>query len=474
MTSETPFCTRDRNHKITKIYSQNFEIIDTGSVSNLFRDHISSKVIEQTMIAVQKCDVLFFLVDFRVGLLKEDQVLFNQLTKKKKDKRFIYLIVNFFENNDFLSKNRKIEELNNSRILKDFFVFNLNKKMIHLISALHKKGINLLMKSVIQDFFSKKTSFKKSSSSSGLEIEKKKSNGDLIKVAIVGKPNVGKSTLINKLLMENRLIVSELPETTRDNIEVIVQNSRYQQVNEKEVRYCLVDTSGITEKFWKQENIKTNPSSDQQKFSSYFGSQTIKCIKSSDITLLLLDSREKKLTRSENLLIHLMIEIGSSFLIVFNKLDEIPSEFKKTFQKYIKNRMKFLNFVQFHFISALYQKNFRDLFSSIRRTFYSKFIKIKKNDLNILLKKDIESYLILKKKRFSQKKGNFSIFKKIKILQVKNRLLKIIIFSESILSSNYEKYVEKRIYRHLSDHTKIVGRPIKIIFKKHRTKILKK
>ncbi|WP_320408866.1 GTPase [Candidatus Riesia pediculischaeffi] len=328
--------------------------------------------------------------------------------------------------------------------------------MIYLISALHKIGIHRLMRNVTDLYH--RTSCERGRKEVFLQnrlhtihqknIKKEKSN--IIRITIIGRQNVGKSTLINRILGENRIVVSDTPGTTRESIDISI--SKIFKIGKD--RCYLTDTAGIT------KNI-----SEKMNEMNISVREIMKRIRCSEVVLLLIDP--ERLTRSENLLINLMIKMGSSFMIVFNKLDKIPHRDRDKFRKTIIDGLNFVKFFRIHFISALYQDDFKSLLRSIKITFQSKFTDIKKDHLREIVEN-------IERNHLTTKKGlnpDAMRLKDIRISQGVNRTLKITIFSKSLdkIKRNYMKYVENKIYRYLSEDVKMIGRPVKIIFKRYKS-----
>ncbi|WGS66291.1 ribosome biogenesis GTPase Der [Enterobacteriaceae bacterium ET-AT1-13] len=327
--------TRDRNYGYIKIKNKKFLIIDTGGIDD-FKNEIQIKVAAQTFLSIKNSHVILFLVNAYDGLLHNDKV-FNKYIYEYKYK--IFLVAN------------KIDKLNYEVINLDFYSLGLTKE-IYPISAYNGYGVNFLFEKICHF----------------LETQKKKvflnniniKNKYPIKIAIIGKSNVGKSTLINYILNEERMIVHNLPGTTVDFI--------YIPIIYKNIKYIIIDTPGIL-------NIKND---------IYNLTKILKIIKKSDIILFLIDINYS-ISNQDLLLINFIIKNSRSLVIVFNKLDKISKFNYIKIKNVIKNRLKFIKNIFIKFISGLHGIGINNLFKSIEYTYYSSKKKISTSLLNKIM-----------------------------------------------------------------------------------------
>ncbi|WMC20321.1 MAG: ribosome biogenesis GTPase Der [Enterobacteriaceae bacterium PSpyr] len=325
--------TRDINYGYIKIKNINFIIIDTGGIDN-FKNEIQIKVAAKTFLSIKKSNIILFLVNAYDGLMLEDKIL-NKYIYEFKEK--IFLVVN------------KIDKLNYITLNLNFFSLGLTKE-IFPISAYNGYGINFLFKKILIFINKKKIIIKK----------KKDKKKKIIKLTIIGKPNVGKSTLVNYILNEERMIVHNISGTTNDCIYIpFVYNN---------INYIITDTPGII-------NINSI------KKKKIILIKILKIIKQTHIILLLFDINEK-ISNKDLLLINFIIKNGNSIIIIFNKLDKVNKLKYIKIKNFIINRLKFIKNIYIKFISGLYGLGIDNLFKSIELTYFSSIKKINTSLLN--------------------------------------------------------------------------------------------
>ncbi|BFI91165.1 ribosome biogenesis GTPase Der [Enterobacterales bacterium endosymbiont of Anomoneura mori] len=406
--------TRDRNYGYIKIKNKNFIIVDTGGVNN-FKDDIQIKIAAQIFISIKKSNIIFFLVDAYENLTPEDEI-FNKYIYEFKDK--IFLIINKID-----KVNYKIKNLN-------FYKLGINNK-IFPISSYNGYGINILFENII--LFLKKNN-KKIKIKKIKKIKKKKEIK--IKLIIIGKPNVGKSTLINNILNEERIIVHNLPGTTNDCI--------YIPTIYNKIKYIIIDTPGII-------NIKNNNK------NILYISKILKLIKKSDIVLFLIDI-VKDITNKDLLIINFIIKNGYSLVIAFNKLDKI-NKYKIIEKKnIIKNSFKFIKNTYIKYISGLKGIGIKNLLDSIENTYKSSKKQIKTSKINKVMKNAII-------------KHQPPIFKgypiKFKYAHLGNyNPLTIIIHGNKVI--NITKLYKKYLINYFSKKLNIIGTKILLKFKENK------
>lgn len=313
LVADFPGLTRDRLYGDVVFEEKSVIVVDTGGVGveDLAIDALMAK---QSAQALQEADIIFFLVDARAGLTPVDHDIAMRLRKLSKP---IYLVVN------------KIDGLQEEVACADFQSLNLGP--VFGISASHGRGITALLKA------------------STAEIDLFEPHADLpesnIAIAFVGRPNVGKSTLINRIMGEERVVVYDMPGTTRDSIAIpFSRDNRH---------YTLVDTAGIRRRSRVDEKI--------EKFSII---KTLQAIKASQVCLLLLDAREG-LTEQDMHLLGFIIEAGKALVIVVNKWDGLDEEHKQQVRDGLDRRLQFANFAKTRFISALHGSGVGLLFQDI-------------------------------------------------------------------------------------------------------------
>ena len=317
LVSEYEGLTRDRQYaKINLGENKHCTIIDTGGLTN--EDSlIDTAIHEQVLSALDESDVIFFLVNNRDGLTSLDYEIASQLRKLKKN---IILVCN------------KAEGLDQSSAA-EFFELGLGNPV--LISAEHNQGIDELV-NVTMPLLPENS-----------EDDAQEPKG--IAVAILGRPNVGKSRLINRILGEERVLAIDLPGTTRDTI--FIPFERDQQ------KYTLIDTAGIRRKRSVAEKI--------EKFSII---KAIEAITESHVVILVLDAHEG-VTEQDATLLGMIADKGRALLIVINKWDGLDDYQKSEVKRKLDIKLSFVNYASVHYISALHGSGVGKLFSYIQKSF---------------------------------------------------------------------------------------------------------
>ena len=319
--------TRDR--KYGNLKNSHITLIDTGGL-NEESDDMSHAIREQTDLAIQEADFLLFVVDAIDGLLPTDKEIAQSLRKQNKP---IILLIN------------KTDNVTLERSSAEFNILGFDQTIF--LSASHNKGFLELTESLndLEDLKSDSENFY---------------NDDTLKISIIGRPNAGKSTLINALLGEERLVVSPESGTTRDSIDVLIK--------EKNQDITLIDTAGMRRKRAIRE--------ETEKFSV---SKSVDSIKRADVVVLLIDGSENIVDQDIHLL-GLTLAIGRPVLVTANKIDLLNKSDRETLEAKINRKLKFANYLKLHYISAkdgrglkklmklckdIYQVSLKDLDTSI-------------------------------------------------------------------------------------------------------------
>lgn len=338
LVSDFPGMTRDRQYGESRINDLRFLVIDTGGMTEN-KNGIEKLITAQAVQAIQEADKIAFLVDGRAGLTGSDLQIAEKLRTLGKP---IFLVVN------------KSEGLEDAAAAADFFQLGLGEPIS--ISAAHGQGITEL----IEKIFPKNRTVE----------EKQEDLG--IRLAIVGRPNVGKSTLTNRMLGEERVIVYDLPGTTRDSIFIPLEKN-----NQK---YTLIDTAGIRRRGKVFEAV--------EKFSIV---KTLQAIEASHVVLFLVDAKEG-ITEQDLRLIGFILETGKALVIAVNKWDGLSLEEREHAKKTIDRRLNFLPFVRIHFISALHGSGVGNLFKSILESYQSAIKKLSTPRLTKILEKALNDH----------------------------------------------------------------------------------
>ena len=337
---DTPGVTRDRIYADTNWRGRNFTLIDTAGIEPDSEDIILSQMREQANLAISMADVIIFLTDIRQGITAADQEIAVMLKKSGKP---IVLVCNKADN--FEKDKEEIYEF-----------YNLGLGEPHPISASNAIGIGDVLDKIYESFPEK---------------TQDEDEEDIIKVAVIGKPNVGKSSLINKILGENRTIVSDIAGTTRDAID-----SRFE--NEKG-KYILIDTAGIRRKSKVKESI--------EKFSIM---RTLLAIERADVCLMMIDAIEG-VTDQDAKIAGEAHEAGKGIIIVVNKWDAYEKE-TGTLEKYKKeiyNKLSYLSYAPILFISAKTGQRVDKLFDMINHVNEQNSMRVTTSVLNQVINEAI-------------------------------------------------------------------------------------
>ncbi len=337
---DTPGVTRDRVYAETNWRGRNFTVVDTAGIEPESEDIIVSQMREQAKIAIDIADVILFLTDIKQGVTAADQEIALMLKKSKKP---VVLVCNKADN---MSRDRN----------EIYEFYNLGLGEPYPVSAANALGIGDVLDAIYESFPEKKEG---------------EDEDDRIKVAVIGKPNVGKSSLINKILGENRTIVSSIAGTTRDAIDTEYENQYG--------KYVLIDTAGIRRKSKVTESI--------EKFSIM---RTLLAIERADVCLMMIDANEG-VTEQDAKIAGEAHEAGKGIIIVVNKWDEYEKE-TGTLEKYKKevyNKLSYLSYAPIIFISAKTGQRVDKLFSMINHVAEQNAMRISTAVLNQVINEAI-------------------------------------------------------------------------------------
>lgn len=307
--------TRDRKYGEGRSEERAFIVIDTGGVSG-DEEGIDAVMAEQSLLAIDEADVVLLLVDARDGLNPIDVQLVQYLRQQSRD---FHLVVN------------KVDGRDPDVAISDFH--SLGIASMHAIAAAHGRGVRQMIESVLET-----VPFPELEDEAELD-------QDGTRVAIVGRPNVGKSTLVNRILGEDRVVVYDQPGTTRDSVYVnFLREGR---------PYTLIDTAGVR----RRKNVREAV----EKFSII---KTLSAISDANVVVLLVDGQEGLVDQDLHLLGH-CLEAGRALVLAVNKWDGLDADQKDTIRSELDRRLRFVEFADMHFISALHGSGVGTLFGSI-------------------------------------------------------------------------------------------------------------
>lgn len=339
--SDYPGMTRDRQYGEAEIDDHHFIVVDTGGITDE-ENEIDKMTTTQALQAIQDSDIVLFLVDCRTGILPGDQQIAAQL--RKLNKRTI-LVVN------------KAEDLEGDLVIADFYGLGFGQP--EAISAVHGRGISELVEIIFPE------------EQHPIAEETPEDSG--IKLAIIGRPNVGKSTLTNRMLGEERVIVFDQPGTTRDSIFIPLERQGK--------RYTLIDTAGIRRRGKIFEAT--------EKFSVV---KSLQAIEATQVVLFVMDAREG-VTDQDLRLLGFILESGKALVIAINKWDGMDTYEREQTRATIDRKLNFVvDFVRIHMISALHGTGVGNLFASIEEAYESASKKLSTSKLTKILFAAIEAH----------------------------------------------------------------------------------
>ena len=407
---DTPGVTRDRVYGESNWRGKKFTLIDTGGIEEKTDDVIYSQMRMQAEIAIDLADVVLFMTDVRTGITSQDQDIALMLRKAKKN---VVLVCNKVD--DFKKFEHDVYEF-----------YNLGLGEPHPISAANCKGIGDLL-DVIYDLIPNDSDDEES---------------DRIKVSVIGKPNVGKSSLINKILGENRLIVSNVAGTTRDAIDSDFENEY--------VKYTFIDTAGVR-----------RHSKIEDKIEKYSVIRTEIAIERSDVCLLMIDALEG-VTEQDTKIAGMAHEGGKAVIIVINKWDEYNKE-NGTLESYTKDvysKLSYLSYAPIIFISAKTGQRVDKLFNLINRVNANNNLRISTSTLNEVLQEAVainqpptdkgRRLKVLYMTQVTTKPPTFAVF----------------VNSKKLFHFSYERYLVNK----LREEFDFTGSPVKMLVRERNDK----
>lgn len=321
LVADEPGVTRDRLYGQGKVGDKPYLIVDTGGYATKSAG-IETLMIKQTKQAIGEADHILFLVDARAGLTATDEAIAQLLRESNK---VVTLVVN------------KTEGLESNTARAEFFALGLGEPQT--IASAHNRGIEALMTHVLQSLPAENIS----------SDEDEKQTG--IRIAVVGRPNVGKSTLINRILGEERVVVYDQPGTTRDSIAV--------PFTRRDQEYVLIDTAGVRRRRQVQEAI--------EKFSVI---KTLQAIESAQVVIMVIDAQET-VTEQDMHLLDFILDAGKCLVIAVNKWDGLSMEQRDKVRRDLERRLAFVDFAEIKFISALHGTGVGELFPLINAAYRS-------------------------------------------------------------------------------------------------------
>jgi GTP-binding protein len=324
LVADLPGLTRDRHYGHGRIGERSFLVVDTGGFEPQAKDGIVQEMARQAEAAIAEADVLLFIVDGRTGLTPQDKAIADRL---RRSGRPLHLVVN------------KAEGMNRAIVAAEFYELGCGDPLV--ISAAHGDGVRELVDLALAPF-------------PAGEADEDMQKGP--RVAIAGRPNVGKSTLINSLLGEDRVIAFDMPGTTRDAIEVpFERNGRH---------YTLIDTAGLRRKGRVFEAV--------EKFSVI---KTLQAVEESNVVVLMLDASQD-ISDQDAHIAGFCIEAGRALVLAINKWDAVDDYRRERIKQDVARKLNFLGFARVHYISALEGQGIGGVLSSVDKAYAAAMIKL--------------------------------------------------------------------------------------------------
>lgn len=408
---DTPGVTRDRIYSEAEWLKYKFTLIDTGGIEPYSKDEIMEQMRVQAEIAIDTADVIIFLVDVKEGMTASDSEVANILRRSNKP---VVLACNKVDN----PGNMPME-------VYDFYNLGLNDPVI--ISSSHGLGIGDLLDEVVKFF---------------PETDEDDIDEEIVKVAVIGKPNVGKSSLINKILGEERHIVSNIPGTTRDAID------SYVEVNNS--KYLFIDTAGMRKKGKIYENVER-----------YSVLRALSAVNRADVCLIMIDAKEMA-TEQDTKIAGYAHEQGKASIIVVNKWDAIEKDDKTmyNYKKDIAFKLSFMSYAPIIFISALTGQRLNKLFENIDFVAQQHALRVSTGMIN-----DIINEAVAMVQPPSDKGKRLKIYYGTQV-SIKPPTFVLFVNNINLFHFSYKRYIENK----LRDAFGFKGTPIIIIIRQKNEK----
>jgi GTP-binding protein len=402
LVADFPGLTRDRKYGHGQFDSKHFVVIDTGGLSGE-REGIDVQMARQTLLAIEESNIILFLVDARDGLTTADENIATDLRKTGKQ---VNLVVN------------KVDGLDERVVASEFYALGFGHPI--LIAASQNRGIQPLLEAMLANVVVE-------------ALDEPENPG--IKVAFTGRPNVGKSTLINRFMGEERVVVYDMPGTTRDSIFVPFEREGK--------HYTLIDTAGVRRKRSVKEVV--------EKFSVI---KAMQAVDAANVVVMMIDAREEVADQDLHLLGY-VLEAGRALVLVINKWDGLDDYQKQQIRDGIDKQLGFINFAEVFFISALHGSNVGKLYAAIDRAYAAAMQDMPTPMLTRLLEKAIEAHQppLVRGRRIKLRYAH----------QGGSNPPRIIIHGNQteLMPPSYERYLMNYFRQALNS----VGTPIKIVFK---------
>lgn len=346
LVADFPGLTRDRKYGSVNFEGMEFIVVDTGGIDGN-EQGIEVEMADQSLKAIDEADVVLFLVDARAGATVGDQAIATHIRRVEKP---VFLVAN------------KTDGLDADTAVADFYSLGLGE--IYPIAAAHGRGVTSLLQTALLPFLQQQAPDAEQDDDAAeqgvgfAEVSEEEAAAEAarlrsahIKLAIVGRPNVGKSTLTNRILGEERVVVYDMPGTTRDSVYIPMKR------NERD--YTLIDTAGVRRRGKIDDMV--------EKFSVV---KTLQAIEDANVVILVLDARQG-ISDQDLSILGFVLNAGRSLVLAVNKWDGLNDSVKDDIKRELDRRLGFIDFARLHFISALHGSGVGNLFESVEEAFDS-------------------------------------------------------------------------------------------------------
>ena len=450
LVADFPGLTRDRKYGQAHLAGHDFIVIDTGGIDGT-EEGVEEKMAEQSLLAIEEADIVLFLVDARAGLTSADIGIANYL--RQRQNKTTVVVAN------------KVDGIDADSHCAEFYQLGLGE--IAQIAASQGRGIASLMEQVLTPLAEKMAEDAEKIEESAVETtdvssettefdewdedfdfsneedtalldeelaQEQTPDKQNIKIAIVGRPNVGKSTLTNRILGEDRVVVYDMPGTTRDSIYIPMERDGQ--------NYTLIDTAGVRKRGKVHLAV--------EKFSVI---KTLQAIQDANVVLLVIDAREN-ISDQDLSLLGFILNAGRSLVIVVNKWDGLDTDVKDRVKSELDRRLDFIDFARVHFISALHGSGVGNLFDSVKEAYECATQKMTTSMLTRILQIAVDEHQppMISGRRVKLKYAHPGGYNPPIIVIHGNQVDK--------LPDSYKRYLSNHFRRSL----KIIGSPIRLQF----------
>jgi GTP-binding protein len=405
LVADMPGVTRDRKYGISRVGNRPCLLVDTGGLVSAAEgiEYLTARQVSQ---AIDESELVLFVVSARDGLTAEDEEIAGQLRRSGRE---ILLVAN------------KVDGMDENTALADFARLGLGDAIP--VAAAHRRGVETMMKAALAILPEPPTE------------DPEEEPDDHLRLAVVGRPNVGKSTLVNRLLGEERVLAFDEPGTTRDTISTLLERDGY--------RYELIDTAGVRRRAKVTEAV--------EKFSSI---KALQAIERAHVVVLMLDAREGLTDQDTTLLGH-VLEQGRALVIALNKWDGLEPDHRKRVRSELDRKLTYLDWAQRVTLSALHGSGIQELLDAVHRAYESAMADLSTPQLTRVLKAAFEAH------QPPMKQGRTA---KLRYAHAGGKLPPRIVIHGSrtdTIPESYRRYLANRFIRHF----RLRGTPLLIEFR---------